>query len=69
MCDLRLLLIVCQRLQIVVDYTIMIRRHITEHILQALADTLVVLVNGVRQTGKSTLNTGVTRPSGDSHDE
>ena len=33
----------------------MIRRHITEHLLQALADTPVVLVNGARQTGKSTL--------------
>ena len=33
----------------------MIRRHITEHLLQALADTPVVMVNGVRQTGKSTL--------------
>ena len=33
----------------------MIRRHITEHLLQALADTPVVMVNGARQTGKSTL--------------
>ena len=33
----------------------MIRRHITEHLLQALADTPAVLVNGARQTGKSTL--------------
>jgi hypothetical protein len=40
---------------VVVDYMIMIQRHITEHILQALADTPVVLVNGARQTGKSTL--------------
>jgi hypothetical protein len=39
----------------VVDYTDMIRRHITEHLLQALADTPAVLVNGARQTGKSTL--------------
>jgi predicted AAA+ superfamily ATPase len=39
----------------VVDYTIMIRRHITEHLLQALADTPAVLVNGARQAGKSTL--------------
>src|SRR6266566_5740494 len=38
-----------------VDYTPMIRRHITDRILQALADTPVVLVNGARQTGKSTL--------------
>ena len=33
----------------------MIRRHITGRLLQALADTPVVLVNGARQTGKSTL--------------
>jgi hypothetical protein len=33
----------------------MIRRHITEHLLQALADTPAVLVNGARQSGKSTL--------------
>jgi predicted AAA+ superfamily ATPase len=33
----------------------MIRRNVTDHLLQALADTPVVLVNGARQTGKSTL--------------
>ncbi len=33
----------------------MIRRHITDYLLQALEDTPVVLVNGARQTGKSTL--------------
>jgi predicted AAA+ superfamily ATPase len=33
----------------------MIHRHILEHLLQALADTPAVLVNGARQTGKSTL--------------
>lgn len=33
----------------------MIHRHITERLQQALADTPVVLVNGARQTGKSTL--------------
>jgi uncharacterized protein len=33
----------------------MIRRHITDYLLQALQDTSVVLVNGARQTGKSTL--------------
>ena len=38
-----------------VDYFRMVRRHIAEHLLQALADTPVVLVNGARQTGKSTL--------------
>jgi predicted AAA+ superfamily ATPase len=42
-------------IRVVVDYTIMIRRHITEHLLQALADTPVVLVNGARQAGKSIL--------------
>jgi len=39
----------------VVDYTPMIRRHLTEPLWQALADTPAVLVNGARQTGKSTL--------------
>ena len=38
-----------------VDYFVLIRRHITDHLLQALADTPVALVNGARQTGKSTL--------------
>jgi predicted AAA+ superfamily ATPase len=33
----------------------MIRRHITGPLLQAVADTPVVLINGARQTGKSTL--------------
>ncbi|MFZ0802705.1 MAG: AAA family ATPase, partial [Terriglobales bacterium] len=33
----------------------MIRRNITDYLLQALTDTPVVLVNGARQTGKSTL--------------
>jgi predicted AAA+ superfamily ATPase len=33
----------------------MIRRHITDHLFQALADTPVTLVNGPRQSGKSTL--------------
>ena len=33
----------------------MIHRHITEHLLQALKDTPATLVNGARQTGKSTL--------------
>ncbi len=33
----------------------MIRRHLTEQLLQALADTPAVLINGARQTGKSTL--------------
>jgi predicted AAA+ superfamily ATPase len=40
---------------LMVDYFIIIRRHITDHLLQALADTPVALVNGARQTGKSTL--------------
>lgn len=33
----------------------MIRRNITDYLLQTLVDTPVVLVNGARQTGKSTL--------------
>jgi hypothetical protein len=33
----------------------MIHRHLTELILDALADTPAVLVNGARQTGKSTV--------------
>lgn len=39
----------------------MIQRHITDSILPALADTPVVLVNGARQTGKSTLVQSLTR--------
>src|SRR5260370_42088545 len=35
--------------------TCVMRRNITDHLLQALADTPVVLINGARQTGKSTL--------------
>jgi hypothetical protein len=42
-------------IRLVVDYTTMIRRHITQRLLQALADTPAVLVKGPRQTGKSTL--------------
>jgi hypothetical protein len=37
-----------------VDYTIMIRRQIASHLLQALANTPVVLVNGARLAGEST---------------
>ncbi len=33
----------------------MLRRHITQRLLEALEDTPAVLVNGARQTGKSTL--------------
>jgi predicted AAA+ superfamily ATPase len=33
----------------------MIRRHLTEQLFQALGDTPAVLINGARQTGKSTL--------------
>ena len=33
----------------------MLRRHLEPHLLTALADTPVVLLNGTRQTGKSTL--------------
>jgi uncharacterized protein len=38
-----------------VDYLAMIHRHITANLLKALSDTPVVMVNGARQTGKSTL--------------
>ncbi len=33
----------------------MYRRNITDFVIQALEDTPVILVNGARQTGKSTL--------------
>ena len=33
----------------------MYRRNITDSIIEALSDTPVILVNGARQTGKSTL--------------
>jgi predicted AAA+ superfamily ATPase len=38
----------------------MIRRNITQNLLDALADTPVVLLNGARQTGKSTLVQSIT---------
>ena len=38
-----------------VDYAAMIRRHVTDQLLHALEDTPAVLINGARQTGKSTL--------------
>ena len=38
-----------------VDNINMLRRHITDRLLDGLADTPAVLVNGARQTGKSTL--------------
>jgi hypothetical protein len=38
-----------------VDYLSMLHRHLTDPLLEALADTPAVLVNGARQTGKSTL--------------
>lgn len=37
------------------DNAIMIRRHLADKLLEALADSPAVLVNGARQTGKSTL--------------
>jgi len=37
------------------DNSTMLRRHIVDRLLDALADTPAVLVNGARQTGKSTL--------------
>jgi uncharacterized protein len=41
----------------------MIQRTITQHLLDALADTPVVLLNGARQTGKSTLVQSITEHS------
>jgi uncharacterized protein len=38
-----------------VDYRKMLRRNLADRLLDALSDTPVVLVNGARQTGKSTL--------------
>jgi predicted AAA+ superfamily ATPase len=38
-----------------VDYLYMLHRHLAGPLLEALADTPAVLVNGARQTGKSTL--------------
>ena len=38
-----------------VDYLYMLNRHLTGPLLEALAETPAVLVNGARQTGKSTL--------------
>ena len=38
-----------------VDYRSMLHRHLTRPLRDALSDTPVVLVNGARQTGKSTL--------------
>jgi predicted AAA+ superfamily ATPase len=43
----------------------MIHRHITPHLLQALTDTPVVLINGARQTGKSTLVKSLELPQKD----
>jgi hypothetical protein len=37
------------------DYVTMIRRHIEESVRRAMTDTPVVLLNGARQTGKTTL--------------
>jgi uncharacterized protein len=42
-------------IRVVVDYSAMIRCHIPEDLLETLEDTPAVLVNGARQTGKSTL--------------
>ena len=38
-----------------IDYGEMLHRHLTEPLRDALTDTPAVLVNGARQTGKSTL--------------
>ena len=42
-------------IHIMVDNTAMIHRNLIGRLLEGLADTPAVLVNGARQTGKSTL--------------
>jgi hypothetical protein len=42
-------------IHILVDNIAMLRRHLIDRLLDGLADTPAVLVNGARQTGKSTL--------------
>jgi len=42
-------------IHIMVDYINMIRRHLVGPLQEALSDTPAVLINGARQTGKSTL--------------
>lgn len=37
------------------DHRAMSRRNLTDRLIEALADTPTVLVNGARQVGKSTL--------------
>jgi hypothetical protein len=41
-----------------------IRRHIERSVRRALADTPVVLLNGARQTGKTTLARAIAKGSG-----
>src|SRR5215475_13082198 len=43
----------------------MLRRHITDSLVQALGDTPVVLINGARQTGKTTLVQSADPPLSD----
>ena len=43
----------------------MLRRHITDSLVQALTDTPVVLINGARQTGKTTLVKSAEPPLSD----
>lgn len=45
----------------------MIRRNITQNLIDALADTPVVLLNGARQTGKSTLVQSITGQAHPAH--
>jgi predicted AAA+ superfamily ATPase len=45
-------------IRLVAIYPHMIHRHLTGQLLEALEDTPVVLINGARQTGKSTLAQG-----------
>lgn len=46
----------------------MIRRHIEDTVQQALVDTPVVLLNGARQTGKTTLALALAEKSGAARD-
>jgi len=46
------------------DYLTMIRRNIQDSVRRAMADTPVVLLNGARQTGKTTLAQAMAARSG-----
>jgi len=46
------------------DYFTRVRRHIQDSVRRALTDTPVVLLNGARQTGKTTLAQALAAGSG-----